>query len=696
MTLTRRSRLSVSPAGGRDPESAKPPENHWRSLISVVLLSVVFLAVLASGYIVFETQRKSRLALEHDQLRAIAELKTSQITQWRADRLGTARDMTASPFLGQEIQSWFVSHEATAERRIREVIRSVRDNHGFEEIIIVDLKGTIRLGLADSRGSLSGEVKDAYDRAIREQKPVMTDLHTATMPLPHVDIVAPLFDHKKQPPRPIGALILTLDAARFLYPLVRSWPIPSSSAETLIARREGERVLYLNDLRFVKEAALKFSIPMTRTDNPAVMAALGKHGLVEGRDYRGVKVIAVIQRIPDSPWLLVAKVDKAEAFADWRQQALLILGLILGFTAAVLGIGGTVYQRRRKTHYREMFRAEIERRALIRHFEYLVQYANDIIILVDEHGCVLEANDRALKAYGYPREEMIGLPCHRLIDPSTLDAFESRLRIVEKTGSFLGEAVHCRKDGSPFPVETSLRSIMIEGSRYLQAIIRDISDRKRNEAEIQAAFQEKDALLKEIHHRVKNNMQVISSLLSLQARSLSDEPAQRALKDMQKRVRAMALVHEKLYRSPNLSRIDFGDYVRSLVVSLVASQSVRPERIRSRVDIQNIAFDLQTAVPLALIINELVSNAVKHAFPDEREGEIALELRRREDGRFSLTVRDDGAGLPAGFDAGRAESLGLGIVTMLVAQLDGTLESGNEGGAVFRIVFQEAETRQRF
>jgi PAS domain S-box-containing protein len=225
--------------------------------------------------------------------------------------------------------------------------------------------------------------------------------------------------------------------------------------------------------------------------------------------------------------------------------------------------------------------------------------------------------------------------------------------------------------------------------------VRDITERKRAEEAQKASLQEKEVLLKEIHHRVKNNMQVISSLLSLQSRHLEDPKAIGMFKDSQHRIRSMALVHEKLYQSKDLSRIDFGQYLQNLVMYLVHSYQVDSGRIRLKIDVGDVALDINTAIPCGLIVNELVTNALKHAFPGRRKGEIRLTLLPGADGRFTLTVGDNGVGWPQGVDFRKTDTLGMQLVTMLVDQLDGEIVLEKKPETVFRISFRELKYKPR-
>ncbi len=223
---------------------------------------------------------------------------------------------------------------------------------------------------------------------------------------------------------------------------------------------------------------------------------------------------------------------------------------------------------------------------------------------------------------------------------------------------------------------------------------RDITEQKRTEAALRASDEEKGVLLKEIHHRVKNNMQVISSMLNLQSREMRDPKVLEVFRDTQTRIRSMALVHEKLYQSKDLARVDIRSYLQTLIVHLFHAHRTDSDRVRSEMTIEQSSLDINSAIPVGLIVSELVSNALKYAFPDERKGHIRIGLVPAPDNKLVLTIADDGVGLPADLDIREAESLGLQIVNMLVEQLDGEIEVGREAGTEFRIAFRETKPRR--
>lgn len=213
--------------------------------------------------------------------------------------------------------------------------------------------------------------------------------------------------------------------------------------------------------------------------------------------------------------------------------------------------------------------------------------------------------------------------------------------------------------------------------------------RKKAEEQIRASLHEKEVLLQEVHHRVKNNMQIISSLLNLQSRHIKDEQALEIFKNSQNRVRSMALIHEKLYKTKDFARVDFNEYVRSLANHLFSSYGINKEAIKLNTNIKDVFLDINTAIPCGLIINELVSNSLKYGFPDGKKGEIKIAMLPLNKNKVELIVSDNGVGIPEEVDFRKTESLGLHLVTILAeGQLHGDIKLDREGGTSFHIGFK--------
>jgi two-component sensor histidine kinase len=233
-------------------------------------------------------------------------------------------------------------------------------------------------------------------------------------------------------------------------------------------------------------------------------------------------------------------------------------------------------------------------------------------------------------------------------------------------------------------------------SKWVARALRYAIERKRAERELKASLGEKEALLKEIHHRAKDNLQIVCSLLKLQAWCIDDERALAVFKESQARIRSMALLHEKLYLSKDVARVDFGEYLRSLAADLMRAYAAESRAVMLKVAADHVLLDVDTAIPCGLIATEVVSNCLKHAFPDQRPGEISVTLRSEEDGRILLSISDNGVGFPPGVDFQRARSLGLRLVISLSHQLGGALQLCQQGGTEFKITFPPSASRASF
>ena len=219
----------------------------------------------------------------------------------------------------------------------------------------------------------------------------------------------------------------------------------------------------------------------------------------------------------------------------------------------------------------------------------------------------------------------------------------------------------------------------------------EVRERKRAEELVTMRLKEKEVLLREIHHRVKNNMQVIQSLFGLQMRQVSDETVHKVFSEAQNRIMSMALVHEMLYKSKDLAKIDLNDYLNSLTKGLFQSFRVNSRKIGMEIDCKDLYLDINTAIPCGLVVNEIVTNSIKHAFPEERDGRIIISFHA-VNGNFELLIRDDGIGIPEDVDFETSESLGLHLVKILVeGQLDGEIELTRGSGTEFRIRFEVNE-----
>jgi PAS domain S-box-containing protein len=329
-------------------------------------------------------------------------------------------------------------------------------------------------------------------------------------------------------------------------------------------------------------------------------------------------------------------------------------------------------------------------------YRALFEASADAIFLETRDGKILDCNRTACEMFGYPKDDLLDLTVEDLVPDDIRADLPTRVAKVLNQGRLFFESFHKRKSGEVFPCDVSMLPTNIGRASLLVVFVRDTTERKRAADKIMASLREKEVLLREIHHRVKNNMQIISSLFNLQSDEIKDPVALIRLKECQLRIRSMSLVHEKLYQSKDLAHVNFADYVRSLAYYLAHVWRVNEDRIKFDVQIDNVVLDVNTAIPCGLIVNELVSNALEHAFPESTVGTIQIALRPFEDGTFELIVQDDGVGLPKDVDVRSAETFGLQLVNLLLQQLDGSIEVARNGGTRWAVLFRELKYKPRF
>ena len=319
-----------------------------------------------------------------------------------------------------------------------------------------------------------------------------------------------------------------------------------------------------------------------------------------------------------------------------------------------------------------------ERKRAEEQFRGLLESAPDAMVIVNATGQIMLVNSQTERLFGYPRQALLGQPVELLM-PTRFRAQHLAHRnrfFVDPHMRSMGadlELYGCRQDGTEFPIEIMLSPLTTAQGMVVSSAIRDISKRKRAEQRLLDSLREKEILLKETHHRVKNNLAVISSLLYLQSIYTQDEPTLKMLRESQDRIRSMSLVHEALYRSENFAAVDFADYVGALSQQLLRTYSLSGS-IQLKTDLEPVHMNLELAIPCGLILNELVTNAIKHAFPAGQAGEIRVTLRQYDTDAYSLQVADNGVGLPDALAAATVTSLGLRLIRVLTRQIDGQFE----------------------
>jgi PAS domain S-box-containing protein len=322
-------------------------------------------------------------------------------------------------------------------------------------------------------------------------------------------------------------------------------------------------------------------------------------------------------------------------------------------------------------------------------YRTLAENANDIIFIISLEDRVEYVNKFAASILGLEPEDIVGKLRQNLFP---MEQSEKQRKSIDKAIETQSPVRSESKMALPkceMWLDTDLIPLKDKKDKVfaVMGISRDITVQKKNETALRSSLKEKEVLLKEIHHRVKNNMQIISSLINLQSDYATDKTTIKMFEDSKHRIRSMALIHEKLYMSEDISLIDFSKYIKSLTTKLLEFYSLKSRLITLKVISDNITMDIDSAIPCGLLINELLTNSIKYAFPDGREGNIIIKMHIK-DGYHVLSVEDDGVGFPEEIDFNNPTTLGLQIVQTLTQQIKGNIELETNGGTKFRIIFK--------
>jgi PAS domain S-box-containing protein len=331
----------------------------------------------------------------------------------------------------------------------------------------------------------------------------------------------------------------------------------------------------------------------------------------------------------------------------------------------------------------------------LRLLAFTLNCAKDAFVLTDLQDRILYVNQAFVDTYGYTEDEVLGHDITILRASGEQFETQRQIRVDAKNGGWAGELLNRRKNGEAFPVELWISEVRNDGGEPVATVTvaRDISERKESEARTQASLREKEVLLKEVHHRVKNNLQVITSLLNLQAERSADEHVQVVLRENQARIKSMSLVHEELYQSEELALVNFSDYLRRLTSGLMQAYDKAGKSIAVHYDMDDLCLGIDAAIPCGLIVNELLTNTIDHAFKGRQGGNVKIRFFR-QGRKFLLGVTDDGIGLPEAIDVHSTETLGLHLVSTLTEQLKGGLTVTRDQGTSFILEFEEQHKEQ--
>ncbi len=462
----------------------------------VLIFFILALCLGLAGYFYYSGQKQHIKRKAEDELTAVADLKVKQVISWRREQLDDAELFVASPLIAPDITAWMNTGDRRLMSHILSWMRAVRASHRYKALLLLDPLGSVLLAEPAEQSAVGPDGIRLVRETIATGKVSLSDLYQSKIvPETRCSLLVPILNRAREINRkPIAVLLIRIDPSVFLYPLIQTWPGTSASAETLLLRREKDEALLLNEARHRKNVALTFRVPLMKKPALAQLLDRGEKGIVELNDYRNVPVIAAIQPVPETPWFLVAKVDRDEIFAPASKQAIFLAAIVLALIVATGLIIFLWWRRQMSEQSRLRVASELALKSLSTRYDYLSKYANDIIVISDQNGKIIEANDRAMTAYGYTRDELLLLGVRELLPPGIREDMSATMKTIDTRTGMIFESMNQRKDGVVFPVEISTRVVDTDAGKLYLNILRDITERK----EAAAALRERTAFIEAI------------------------------------------------------------------------------------------------------------------------------------------------------------------------------------------------------
>lgn len=463
-------------------------QSNFRLLI--LLLTLMIMGVVFSALTYYHDQKLAVETAFREQLNVIADLKAGEISSWLDERNNDALKIQQNRVLPTLVQQFL---EDPANKDFRQQLltwlSSFEENGSYANVLLLDNLGQVILRFREDQAAVEEDLIPTM-AAIRSGQITLRDFYSESKENDKVylDIIIPLRISQASK-NAVGAVILRINPEKKFYPLLNQWPISGSSGETLLVKREGDAVVYLNPLRYSDQAPMNLHQQISQVDIPEILTSTGKSSLIPGKDYRGIPVLAVSRLIPNTRWILIAKVDQSEIYAPWRERTRWMVLLVVSIFLTVSMLISMLWRRQQLEYFRHEYRAEQDSLMLSQRFQSLMHYANDMIFLLDGSGCILDANDSTLQVLNLSMSRLMGMHITDLVELNHRNEFQERLARLDETQGGMFESQLVCSDGKRFPAECSARMLYQQNTKYYQLVIRDITERKQSEDHLRESEQ---------------------------------------------------------------------------------------------------------------------------------------------------------------------------------------------------------------
>ena len=506
---------------------------------------VVSIIIIIGGYIYYISEKESFREEKHNELSAISNLKINQILKWREERIADVKVTTQSEFFESAVAQWFMKRDnLILKKEIEDRLKITKTEYSFENICIADTKGELQSSVEDMNDGIDSVMKQEVIKTAEKKKLIFSDFYECQFDgKVNLTISSPL----KKDNEVFAVLVFIIDPNEYIFPIIQSWPTPSETAETILLKKDGDSVLFINELRYKKKTAMEYKIPLTDVELPAVKAVLGYTGIYEGKDYRGVDVLTDINRIPDTDWYMIAKVDQKEIYSKLRYRTGIIIGFISLFIF-LLSIGlAYIYNYRQSDIYQELylkekelletqgeFRStqelylkEKELREIQEEFRTTLYSIGDGVITTDTYGNVRYMNHVAEELTGWREFDATGKPLtevFKILNEDTGEKVENPVDKILKEGIVIGLANHTlliHKKGKQIPIADSGAPIKDE-NKNLKGIVLVFRD-QTEEREHQKQLRESEEFSRRIIESSSDCIKVLDLEGNLLSMSLSGQ-----------------------------------------------------------------------------------------------------------------------------------------------------------------------------